>query len=927
MLRITQSISAPAAKQYFDKALRHADYYRQGSETVGTWYGLAAARLGMTGEVRRSDFGKLIDNIHPLTGEKLTPRTKSDRRVGADFTFNAPKSVSLLHAVTGDERIVDAFRKAVIATMRDIEREVKTRVRAGGKNEDRATGNMIWAGFLHDTTRPVDGVPDPHLHMHAYALNLTFDPQERRWKAAQIGDIKGEGSYYEALFLSRLARYMRGLGFEVERHGRYWDLQGFERVTLEKYSRRTAEIEEAAAKRNITDPHRKSELGKRTRRSKRVDFSEAELRGQWLKRLDARERASLDGAVAKARLGGLSLTRGAAREAAQRAVEHAFERASVVAERRLLAEALIASYGHATPEEVLAEAGRMRFVRGEVEGRRVVTTRAVLAEEEALVRLARESRMTCPPLAKSLSVTLGFLNEQQRTAIEHLWHSSDRVLVVRGGAGTGKTTLMQEAVRGIAAGGRQTRVFAPTAAARDVLKAEGFGGAETLQRLLVDDAMQKQLPQGSVLWVDEAGLISVPEMLKLLKLAATCHVRVILSGDSRQHGSVTRGDALRILEERAGIRAAEVNVIVRQKGAYRDAVEAIAQGQLARSWKVLEGMGSVKCYADEIERLEALSRAYLQAREAGKSVLIVAPTHLEKDRVTAALRHRLMMKGLLDAEQGLPVLKDTRWTEAERGEARRYRPGMVVKFAQNMPGIVRGDRFLVREAGREGVVIEDAEGRARPLDLSATSRFKVYELTRKAFAPGDVIRITEQGETPEGQKLVNGAFHEIARFTKQGDVVLRNGWRLPRAFGHIDHGYVTTSVSSQGRTVDKVIIAMSGQSTAATFHEQFYVSASRARDGIEIFTDDVDAMKRAVARTGARGAALELIEGGLDRMLKPRTRSSRFRDPERELDVDRARAIRDHRRAVADREVADPGRISGIDYQGRIEERAADAGR
>lgn len=60
---------------------------------------------------------------------------------------------------TQDERILDAFKLAVNQTMREIESEIKTRVRQNGANENRTTGNMVWAEFFHFTARPVNGAP------------------------------------------------------------------------------------------------------------------------------------------------------------------------------------------------------------------------------------------------------------------------------------------------------------------------------------------------------------------------------------------------------------------------------------------------------------------------------------------------------------------------------------------------------------------------------------------------------------------------------------------------------------------------------------------------------------------------------------------------------------------------------------------------
>ena len=172
MLRIVPNSSAAGAKSYFSTA----DYYAPGQQELkGVWRGYGAARLGLSGSIEQKDWDALCENRNPTTGEKLTARQKSERRVGYDFNFHVPKSVSVLYGITRDERILDAFRDCVNQTMREMEAETKTRVRKGGKNEDRITGEMIWGEHVHFTSRPIDGIPDPHLHAHCFALNTTFD--------------------------------------------------------------------------------------------------------------------------------------------------------------------------------------------------------------------------------------------------------------------------------------------------------------------------------------------------------------------------------------------------------------------------------------------------------------------------------------------------------------------------------------------------------------------------------------------------------------------------------------------------------------------------------------------------------------------------------------------------------------------------------
>src|SRR5260370_7643772 len=169
MIRITQQDSASAAKTYYAAA----DYYSEGQEIVGSWGGKVASLLGLEGTVDKFSFERLCDNLDPKSGEPLTVRTRSERRVGWDFTCSVPKSVSLLYAMSGDQDILGAFRGAVDETMREMEAEMKTRVRKGRQDADRTTGNMVWAEFIHTTSRPVAGIPDPQLHPHLFPFNTT----------------------------------------------------------------------------------------------------------------------------------------------------------------------------------------------------------------------------------------------------------------------------------------------------------------------------------------------------------------------------------------------------------------------------------------------------------------------------------------------------------------------------------------------------------------------------------------------------------------------------------------------------------------------------------------------------------------------------------------------------------------------------------
>jgi len=250
--------------------------------------------LGLEGVVDKLSFDRLCDNLDPRDGRQLTVRTRTDRTVGYDFTFSVPKSVSLLYALSGDREILNAFRSAVDETMRqNIEPEMKTRVRKGGRNEERTTGNMVWSEFIHTTSRPVDGVVDPHLHAHVFCQNVTYCDVEKRWKAGQFRDLKASGPLFQAMFRVRLANKLQDLGFGITRKRDDFEIAGIAPDVLKRFSRRTEYIEKVAAEKGITDPDRKGELGAKTREAKSHALSWDQLRQEWDGRLANAERQAL----------------------------------------------------------------------------------------------------------------------------------------------------------------------------------------------------------------------------------------------------------------------------------------------------------------------------------------------------------------------------------------------------------------------------------------------------------------------------------------------------------------------------------------------------------------------------------------------------------------------------------------------------------
>ncbi len=842
MLRVIQTKSAGGAKSYYSKS----DYLSEGQELTGIWGGKAAERLGLSGEVEKFHFDALCDNQHPQTGDRLTARNKSDRTVGYDFNFHVPKGVSLAYLVNDDKRILQAFRDSVEETMREIEGDASTRVRKNDQQEERQTGNLVWATFVHNTARPVAGEPDPHLHAHAFVFNTTFDDIENRWKAGQFRELKRDASYYEAAFHARLAARIKELGYGIERQGHGWDIAGLPPEMTKKFSRRTAEIEALATELGIENVEALDGLGAKTRSKKESSLTMSELKQRWRSRLSDNDSNILQSLLFPSPAKD-EPSKNAENESMKFSIKHCFERDSVVPERLLLATALRFGVGNVSVEGMHQQLEQHQVIRRKMHQRNWATTPEVLAEETAMLRQSRASVGIAEPLNEHWTIQRTWLNEDQQRAVQHVLQAKDNILMVRGGAGTGKTSLMQEAAAGIEAGGRQVFVFAPSAqASRGVLVDEGFK-ATTVAELLLSKEKQAEV-SGNVIWIDEAGLLGTRTLKSVIDLAERAGAKLILSGDWRQHRAVERGAAMRLLEQEGGISPAIVRKVQRQTGAYKDAVLELAQGRTMNGFNALDKLGWIHEIEDSEQRYQQMAVRFAESWEANETVLAVAPTHAEANILTEKIRAELIARGQITGEKREFIgLDSMRLTEAERTDDLRLKEGDVMVLHRAVKGAKRGARLDVTPEN---------------IDLlkQFPAKFDVFRKRKLAFATGDLIRITANGKTKDKQhSLNNGQVFRIKGFSEKGDIVLGNGWVVDREYGFLAPGYVSTSHSAQGKTVENVLIAESSMSYPAADTRQFYVSVSRGRNKAEIFTDDKLDLRDAVMRDDERVSATELV--------------------------------------------------------------------
>ncbi|MGX5858304.1 MobF family relaxase [Dyadobacter jiangsuensis] len=868
MIRMIMLTDAAHAKAYYQDALSRSDYYVDDQERPGVFHGKLADRLGIAGMVDKKTFDMLCDNINPSTGNTLTQRNRENRVVGYDINFHVPKSLSAIWALSKDDHIIEAFDEAVIETMQEIEANMQTRVRKGGVSNERGTDELMWAHFTHTTARPVKGqIPDPHIHSHCTVFSATFDNEEQCIKAGYFRNIMRDMPYYQAKFHKRLSDRMVDLGYEIKKTRKAFEIEGVPQRVIDHLSKRTSEIGRAAKSKGITDAKALSELGARTRSKKMKGLSMLDLKAEWKRQIQSLgpgAQGEDDKAVRFAPERERTVI--TAKDCIDHTVQNGFERASVIRDRRLLLDAYKHAIGHRqTTIEAIDQVFEddLRLIKVDSEDGAQCTTHEVLTEERRMVALAKRGQGKLAPIYNELpEITV---DGDQANAIKHLLKSTNRTSIVRGAAGTGKTTLMKEAVSLMENAGKRVTVVAPSAqASRGVLRDEGFKKAQTVSKLLEDTEMQNEL-QDQILWVDEAGLLGNKDMIALLELTEKRNARLVLGGDTRQHSSVLRGDALRILNKIGGIQSAEVHKIYRQQDLeYKQAVEHLANGRIGSGFEALKDIGAFVEVDPENLNKELVSD-YLRSVKDGRSALIISPTHEQGDSVTEEVRSRLKDEGLISLdEQKVRRLKNLNLTEAQKADWRNIDKGNVIQFNQHTIGITRGSVWTVSDSNDRYIVLENDQGMKVGLPTSRSKDYDVFQDEQMNLAAGDTIRVTRNGLDKSKSRLNNGQLFTVTSIDERGEIELLSANKVMTAkiakdFGHITHAHCITSHASQGKTVDDVFVCQPAATFGATNAKQMYVSVSRGRKNVRIYTEDKASLMKKASKLGDRDSALELV--------------------------------------------------------------------
>lgn len=833
-------------RTYLEGHLSANDYYSENERVTGKWVGKGAQYLGIEGDaIGPNDraFETFRNNRLP-DGNRLTPRDGENRIRFHDIQCSAQKSVSIMAVTAGDSRLIDAHERSCELAFAELEKFAACQANTLTERNNQVTGNLVAAKFTHTASRALD----PQVHSHFVTVAGTFCAEAGGWRALNEAEMYSAIRYAGKVYQNAMAAECLRLGYDIRyvRNERQritgFELEGVSDEMMARFSKRREEIERGiahfVAKRGrqptsteihaITtltrDPKLKEVTTPEVIRAQRDQLTEAER--TWLETL---KREAMNRAAAREG----TLVPELERECLRYAMAHLYERECVARGHELLAEALNQKLGHVDLAKLQTTLNGPELVRVPMDDscalKDVFVTPAGIRREQWIVAVAAEDKGRMTPLAEPAALA-EHLSTEQAEAVRELLSCRDRMAALRGVAGVGKTTVLREVDKVLREAGRSVAHCAPTASAADTLNKDGLAGAVTLAAFL-ERAESNPMPPGSVMVVDESGLASHRDGAAVLRLAMRRDWRVIFTGDTRQHASVDAGDFLRLLETKAGIHHVELTEIRRQTDLdYRRAIRLMAEGEAKAGLVRLDELGWVK--EGNAEYLENAATEYADAliqAEDKSAVLCVAPTWAENHALTGAIRDKLKVAKVLGDGRHVTVYDPLSWTTAEKQDAARFRPGLVVVFERDSGRFRKGNAVSVVSV--DGVRVLVDAGRGRPWALPLTrGGFEVCAPREIEVSEGD--RLLLRANDPK-MGLVNGKVVEVESF--DGEVIVtREGSRIPvRDYARFTHGYVATSHKSQGMTADRVVVAADRLDAKAA-----YVACSRGRTRCSVHTPD-----------------------------------------------------------------------------------------
>lgn len=948
MLSVASVRSASGAANYYGKDdFASADYYAgEDAGDVSIWAGSGAEAAGLTGDVSKADLEHTLNGELP-SGEKVGQ--VENRRAGIDLTFSAPKSVSLMAYVAGDKRILGkdgAHMAAVRQTMAWVEKNLaQGRKDIDGRKVPIASGNLTYGLFQHDTSRALD----PQAHIHAVIANMTRMP-DGKWQALHADKIWASNTVIGSIYHAYLRSEMEKLGYKVEATGKHgtFEIAGVPKDVIDAFSQRREDILAKADALGIVSPKGRDGITVTSRDPKLNVEDRAGLQKDWQDKAaglgfdgkqilrDAERDVAGQSHVAsgpldrgyqmiseavqsaRALVGHLLTTpdplvdRAIARIVVSPAAARAqFAVASAVrihAQReaafdtdRLGKTALDLHLKGVTIEHIENRitqlVGKGLLIPGQVRDHEstyaAVTTREGLATEERILGEMERGRGTATAIVapadapdRLQAASPHELNPGQLAAATMIVASEDRIVVVQGVAGAGKSTMLQAVARVAEAEGRKVLGLAfQNKMVADLKDGAGIE-AQTIasfvwanERFIAEPdsaaaRLRRDELKNTIIAVDETSMVSSNDMLKLVQVTKALEIdRLALVGDRQQLSSIDAGKAFALLQA-GGAATARMDKNIRQR---TDALRTVAAlANVGKASQALRVLGDRVIETKGEDPAAHAAKLWLNLSPAEREVTAVFASGREaRQTINTDIQEGLVKEGVLTGSgETVSVYESVNATREELRYAHTYRQGQTLHVTGNVPEVsLRRGTFQVTRTFANGKVEIEGNGRRHrfepgKIDPRITiERLQLSTKTDITLHEGERIRWTANDKE---RGMLNSALARVL-YTKDGHITVELASKdvVTLAPGdpmlaRLDLAYSLNMHMAQGITTDKAIIAMASYEQNLSNQRLFNVGVTRVRDDLTVVVDDSGKlMNRLDRNAGNKTSALETL-GRLD---------------------------------------------------------------
>jgi hypothetical protein len=257
------------------------------------------------------------------------------------------------------------------------------------------------------------------------------------------------------------------------------------------------------------------------------------------------------------------------------------------------------------------------------------------------------------------------------------------------------------------------------------------------------------------------------------------------------------------------------------------------------------------------DQQQKLTEHFLELVKAKNETVVVSQSWSEIHKVNEQVRLGLKDKKLIgETETTVTTLERVDLTDAQKRDKRFYNADSVLIFNRNTCGFKAGDAGKLQGVTNKHLLIESGN-RIRPVPFKDLERVTVCQPKELLLSTGERLQLKANGRCQDGSKLANGELVTVKQIHPDGRIALNGGRTLPKNYRQFMRGYAVTSYAAQGKTVDYVLFSDSAV-RAATNEHQWYVTISRGRRGVKIFTADKIQLRQNIADSGDRPLALDM---------------------------------------------------------------------